>query len=461
MYPAPQFDPELIRRYDRRGPRYTSYPTAVEFSTRFDALAYRRAALLSNASRMKPLSAYVHVPFCRSPCFYCGCNRIITRDAGKAVSYLKRLVREIELQGALFDRSRTVQQLHLGGGTPTFLSIAQLEEVIDQLARSFRLDGSERREFSIEVDPRTVERATFAGLATLGFNRTSLGVQDFDERVQQAINRRQSIEQVASALLQARAAGFRSVSFDLIYGLPLQTPQSFARTLDLAIGMRPDRLAVYGYAHMPAMFTAQRALRPADLPDADARLQLLTLSIERLTAAGYVHIGMDHFALPEDELTQALHTGNLHRNFQGYSTRAECDLIGLGVSAISSIDNVYAQNFKRLPAYYDALDHGRLPVERGISLTVDDRARRDIIQSVMCTGRIDCREIEQRYTLDFAKYFAPALQQLRPMMADGLLERIDETIEVSDRGRFLLRSIAMAFDAHLYAASAPVLSKVI
>lgn len=461
MCPSPAFDAELVRRYDRHGPRYTSYPTAVQFHPGFDVAAYRRAALLSNAAPAKPLSAYVHVPFCAAPCFYCGCNKIITRDPQQSAAYLTRLCREIELQGTLFDRRRSVEQLHFGGGTPTFFTLTQLEQVMEHLGRYFTLDRSPRREFSIEIDPRTVNRESFAGLAGLGFNRVSLGVQDFDPAVQEAVNRRQSVAQVEQCVTGSRDAGFGSISFDLIYGLPLQTTESFARTLDLVTAMTPDRIAVYGYAHMPRLFKAQRAIDATQLPNQDMRLELLALTVERLTAAGYVHIGMDHFALPHDELCRALHEGGLHRNFQGYSTRAECDLVGLGVSAIGSVGPAYAQNRKTLTAYNAALDHERLPIERGILLTIDDLARREIIQRIMCSGVVVRRDIEEQYVLDFQTHFAAELIELERLAADGLLSSLGEKIVVSDKGRFLLRNIAMVFDAYLPSHANATFSKAI
>ena len=456
-----QVDANLIRRYDGHGPRYTSYPTAMQFHTGFDEQSYRRAALLSNAAPARPLSLYAHIPFCAQPCFYCGCNKIVTRNTAHAEQYLRRLRREIELQGALFDRRRNVRQLHFGGGTPTYLTAAQMAALFEQLGRHFNIDRSGQREFSIEIDPRTLEENTLSSLAGLGFNRLSLGVQDFDPKVQQAVNRLQSTEQVANSVRQARALGYRSVSFDLIYGLPLQTLASFAKTLDTVVAMRPDRIAAYGYAHMPRLFKAQRAIRSEQLPDAETRLQLLGLTVERLTAAGYVYIGMDHFALPEDDLARALRNGSLHRNFQGYSTHGDCDLIGLGVSAIGSVGGCYAQNHKRLAAYYQALDQGRLPIERGLALSMDDKVRRDIIQRLMCNGVLVRNEIEECYALDFSSYFATELAKLQSLAADGLLAITTDTITVTDRGRALLRNIAMVFDAYLSAAAAPAYSKVI
>ena len=456
-----KLDADLIRRYDCHGPRYTSYPTAVQFHAGFDEQSYRRVALLSNAGSPPALSMYVHVPFCAKPCFYCGCNKIITRNPVHAEQYLQRLHREIELQSALFDRRRSVRQLHFGGGTPTYLTMGQLGALFEQLDRNFNIDGSEQREFSIEIDPRTLEASTLTELARLGFNRLSLGVQDFDPRVQRAVNRRQSVEQIEQCMVQARALEYRSVSFDLIYGLPLQTLESFGQTLDTVVRMRPDRIAAYGYAHMPRLFKAQRAIRAEQLPDADTRLQLLALTVERLTGAGYVYIGMDHFALPDDDLSRAMRDGSLHRNFQGYSTHGDCDLIGLGVSAIGAVGNSYSQNRKDLSGYYAALDRGRLPIDRGIALSVDDVLRREVIQRLMCKGELCMREIESRYALDFSNYFAGELAALNALAGDGLITSEANVIRVTERGRALLRTIAMAFDAYLPRAAGKQFSKVI
>lgn len=457
-----RLDAELIRRYDRHGPRYTSYPTAVQFHSGFDEQSYRRVALLSNAGAARPLSIYVHVPFCARPCFYCGCNKIVTRNPAHAEQYLRRLRCEIELQGALFERRRNLRQLHFGGGTPTYLTMAQLTGLFEHLGQHFSIDRSEQREFSIEIDPRTLdEEHSLRSLAALGFNRISLGVQDFDPLVQQAVNRQQSVEQIAKCLAQARALSYRSVSFDLIYGLPLQTIESFGRTLETVVQMRPDRIAAYGYAHMPRLFKAQRAIRTEQLPDADTRLQLLGLTVQRLTEAGYVYIGMDHFALPDDDLARAMRNGSLHRNFQGYSTHGDCDLIGLGVSAIGAVGNAYSQNRKDLSSYYAALDQGRLPVDRGIALSMDDVLRREVIQRLMCQGELSRREIEGRYALDFKDYFADELVALDGLAADGLITNDADAIHVTERGRSLLRTIAMVFDSHLQRAAATQFSKTI
>jgi len=442
-----QFDPDLIRRYDSHGPRYTSYPTAVQFQPGFGDAAYRNAAL---AERLAPraLSLYVHIPFCSSPCFYCGCNRIITRSSDRAQAYLTRLFREIERKAEVFARTRPVEQLHFGGGTPTFLSVPDLAGLIEQLRRHFSLIDGPTREYSIEIDPRTVTPQSIHELAALGFNRMSLGIQDFDEAVQRAINRVQGVEETLRIVDAAREAGVASLSFDLIYGLPRQRLAGFEKTLQMVLEARPDRLAVYGYAHVPHVFKAQRRLSAEALPSPQMRLQLLGLTIERLTQAGYVYIGMDHFALPDDELARAKANRTLHRSFQGYSTRADCDLIGLGVSAISALGDAYAQSYKRLPDYYAALDGGQLAVERGIRLSGDDRIRRAVIQDLMCQERVDCATIGRRFRIDFKRYFRAELERLQELQADGLTYVRDGSIGITDAGRLLMRNVAMVFDAY-------------
>jgi oxygen-independent coproporphyrinogen III oxidase len=453
------FDAELIRRYDCNGPRYTSYPTAPHFRDDFDVAAYRNAALLSNDGTT-PLSIYVHVPFCASPCFYCGCNRVITRDEREGVRYVEALRREIDMQATLFHQNRRVEQLHFGGGTPTFLALPQLEGILRHLRREFTFDP-DRCEASIEIDPRTVSPASIAGLAGLGFNRISLGVQDFDHAVQQAVNRVQSVEETLRIVESARRHGIDAINFDLIYGLPKQTVASFARTLELVTEMRPTRIAAYGYAHMPANFKAQRQIDAADLPSPTTRLELLALTIEALTAAGYRYIGMDHFALPDDPLAIAQDRGELHRNFQGYSSQADCDLIGLGVSSIGKVGNAYAQNRKTLREYYARVENYQLAIARGLKLTSDDRVRRDVIQALMCHGVVDTLAIERDHCIDFREYFAPELARLAVMLNDGLLAEIGTRIVVSDKGRFLVRNVAMTFDAYLGRQQAPVYSKAI
>ncbi len=450
MIAPPPFDAELLRRYDRPGPRYTSYPTAPQFHSGFAETAFRQAANLSNDDPIpRRLSLYVHVPFCFSPCFYCGCNRVITRDATRAEPYLSRLLREASMLGPLFDRDREVMQLHLGGGTPNFFAPGQLGELLDALSCHFHFSASLTRDFSIEIDPRRINAGDIEALAFMGFNRASLGVQDFDPVVQAAVNRIQSVEQTRDVIDACRKHGFRSVNVDLIYGLPLQTREGFGRTLDTVIESRPDRLAVYSYAHMPQLFRPQQRIVEADLPSAEDKLGLLQLAIEKLTAAGYRYIGMDHFALPDDELSLAQDAGKLHRNFMGYTTHADCDLIGLGVSSISHIGDTYSQNPRDLPSWEIAIDHGHLPTWRGMSLDADDLLRADLIQQLMCHGEVDFATLEQRHEIEFESYFDDALTRLMPLQADGLIERLPRALRVTSRGRLLLRIIAACFDRYL------------
>jgi oxygen-independent coproporphyrinogen-3 oxidase len=451
------FSPELLRRYDRPGPRYTSYPTAPQFSDDFGEFALRDAAVASNGDPIpRRLSLYVHVPFCQSPCFYCGCNRIITRDTGRVAPYLDRLKREITLAATLFDRDREVIQVHFGGGTPNFLSPAQLGDVLDSLRRHFHFSGASERDISIELDPRFVAPDEIAALAELGFNRASFGVQDFDPAVQVAVNRIQSVAETQAVIEACRATGFRSVNVDLIYGLPFQTTEGFGRTLDTVVAMRPDRLAVYSYAHLPTLFRPQRQIDAGRLPDPEAKLGLLQLAIERLTDAGYVYIGMDHFALPDDDLARAQARGGLHRNFMGYTTHADSDLVGLGVSAISHVGDSYSQNHRNILGWEAALDAGQLPVFRGMRLSEDDQLRADLIQQLMCQGEIPVGALERRYAIEFDRYFADAIARLEPLMADGLLQRHPNRYAVTEQGRLLLRNIAMCFDAYLAAPTETV-----
>jgi oxygen-independent coproporphyrinogen III oxidase len=450
MIPVLAFDADLLRRYDRPGPRYTSYPTAPQFVPDFDEDALRHAIQDSNGDPIpRRLSIYVHVPFCLSPCFYCGCNRVITRDKTRADAYLTHLCREIEMIAPLFDRDREAIQLHFGGGTPNFLTPTQLRCTVEMLKRHFKFSVAADRDISIELDPRTVSPQDIAELALAGFNRASLGVQDFDPAVQAAVNRIQGIEQTRAVIDACRTHGFRSVNIDLIYGRPKQSLAGFARTLETVIAMRPDRLAVYSYAHLPDMFKAQRQLDATALPDAETKLALLQLAIETLTAAGYVYIGMDHFALPDDELTQAQARGGLHRNFMGYTTHADSDLIGFGVSAISHVGDTYSQNPRDLPAWQRALDEDRLPIFRGMVLSEDDQLRADLIQQLMCQGEIPISALERRYGIDFRAYFADAMERLRLLQSDGLVIVGPKRIEATARGRLLLRNIAMCFDRYL------------
>lgn len=441
-------DQELIGRYDQSGPRYTSYPTAVQFHDGFGPDEYRNAARASNASG-RPLSLYFHIPFCDTVCFYCACNKIATKDRGRAQPYLNRVHREIEMQAGLFDASRPVEQLHWGGGTPTFISPDQMRELMQTTRRHFALLDDDSGEYSIEIDPREVTDETIGLLREIGFNRMSLGLQDLEERVQKAVNRIQTAEQTFGALRAARREGFRSVSMDLIYGLPLQTPSSFLRTLDRVLDAEPDRLSVFNYAHLPERFKPQRRINEAELPTPDQKLEILQNVGERLASAGYVYIGMDHFARPDDELAVAQREGQLYRNFQGYSTHAHCDLIALGVTSIGMVGDTYAQNMRTLDEYYARIDAGELAVFRGIQLNEDDQLRRDVITQLICNFALDMNAIGERWGIEFATYFASELTRLAGMATDGLLQIDDARIEVLPAGRLLIRNICMVFDRYL------------
>lgn len=444
--------PDLLRRFDVPGPRYTSYPTADRFVEAFGhedytlALAQRRAG---TASKALPLSLYVHIPFCESLCYYCACNKIITKHHDKADTYLRYLSREVHLHTAHCGVGQVVSQLHLGGGTPTFLSDAGLRELMAMLKRSFTLAPG--GEYSIEVDPRTVTTERLALLAELGFNRLSFGVQDFDPEVQKAVHRVQPAEQVFALVESARALGFESINVDLIYGLPRQTPESFDRTLAQVTQLRPDRIALYAYAHLPERFKPQRRIVSAELPTGAGKVEMLSRSLDAFLAAGYVYVGMDHFALPEDALAVAKRQGRLHRNFQGYSTQPDCDLIGLGVSAIGRVGATYSQNAKTLDEYYDFLNHGRLPVVRGLALTRDDLVRRAAIMALMCQGELLYESLEQAWLIDFRRYFAAELEQLEEMAEQGLVQMRADGVQVTPMGWFFVRGIAMVFDRYLQA----------
>ncbi|PKO84939.1 MAG: oxygen-independent coproporphyrinogen III oxidase [Betaproteobacteria bacterium HGW-Betaproteobacteria-11] len=445
------FDPALIRRFDVNGPRYTSYPTADRFVEGFTADDYKHWLGRRTVGRLsRPLSLYVHIPFCNTICYYCACNKIITKDHGRSAKYIRYLGREIDQVVAALDGSREVVQLHLGGGTPTFLADDELRRLMEKITTSFDLlpDG----EYSIEVDPRKVNRQTVSLLAELGFNRMSIGVQDFASEVQRAVNRIQSLEETREVLEAAREAGFKSISVDLIYGLPKQNEASFERTLDTVIALDPDRLSIYNYAHLPSLAKPQRRISEADLPSPEVRLSILQLAVRRLQEAGYVFIGMDHFAKPGDELAIAQRRGRLHRNFQGYSTHAEADLLAFGVSAIGKIGPSYVQNVKTLDDYYARLDAGDLPVMRGIELTADDLLRREIIQALMCHFTLSIEALEVAHLIDFKTYFAAEIEALGEMEAAGLLSVDPQWITIHPRGRFLVRAIAMVFDRYLHTA---------
>jgi oxygen-independent coproporphyrinogen-3 oxidase len=443
-----RFDAELIRRYDRPGPRYTSYPTAPQFHAGFTAADYAAEARRSNASG-RPLSLYLHVPYCRSSCYYCGCNRIITRNRGRGRAYLDRLLVEIGLQAELFDRSRPVNQLHFGGGTPTFYTPDELGEIFTALDAGFGMHRGGNRDYGIEIDPRTADPAALRALVDLGINRISLGVQDFDATVQQAVNRIQSVEETERLVVEARSVGIRSINFDLIYGLPHQHVESFDRTLDTVLSLRPDRIAAYSYAHLPELFKSQGVMDAATMPSADTKMALLELTIGRLTDAGYVHIGMDHFALPEDELARAQIDGSLQRNFQGYTTHGGCDLVAFGMSSIGQVGEIYAQNEKHEIPYLHAIDERRLPIMRGLATDADDRLRREVIVQIMCFGHLDYARFGARHGIDFRDYFEASLARLAEPERDGLVELGDTALTITPAGAMLLRIVAMAFDAYL------------
>jgi oxygen-independent coproporphyrinogen-3 oxidase len=441
-----RFDPELIRKYDGFGPRYTSYPTADRFHPGFTAAHYVDA-LASRGAPAQPLSLYVHLPFCNTICYYCACNKIITANRGRSAKYVRYLGHEIDIVSSLLEGERSVQQLHWGGGTPTFLAHDEMAALMASLRGAFAFSAD--TEASIEVDPRKVEVGTIAFLRELGFNRISIGIQDFDPAVQKAVNRIQSEAETRMVIEAARANGFRSVNADLIYGLPRQTVAGFSATLDKVLDLAPDRIALYGYAHVPHLFKAQRQIVAHELPGADTKLAIMQTAIERLTGEGYLYIGMDHFARPDDELAVALREGKLHRNFQGYSTRPDCDLVAFGISAIGKVGANYVQNVKTLDKYYEALDERRLPVMRGITLDADDLLRRDVIQKLMCEFRLDFAAIERKHGVRFAEAFAPELAALDPMVADGLVVVSAGALDVTPRGRMLVRNVAMVFDRYL------------
>jgi oxygen-independent coproporphyrinogen-3 oxidase len=459
--PDIEFSEELIRRFDKLGPRYTSYPTADRFNPEFTEQSY--IAYLeqrtTDASRNPPLSIYVHVPFCESLCYFCACNKIITKEHGRTTEYLRYLAKEMALVAARIGPDRRLAQLHFGGGTPTFLSPAELRELMAMLRSHF--DFLPDAELGIEIDPRTVSDDTMAVLAELGFNRTSFGVQDFDPAVQQAVNRIQPFEMVEKAVTASRKAGFESINADLIYGLPKQSLESFNRTLDRVIELSPERIALYNYAHLPSRFRAQRLIVEADLPSAEARLQIFLMSVRRLLDAGYIYIGLDHFAKPDDELNKARLDKSLHRNFQGYTTRADCDLIGFGVSAIGKVGHSYSQSVRTVKAYYEYLDADQLPIEKGFALTDDDVLRRQVIMALMCSGPVDFAAINETHGIDFNSYFAHELSQLQ-QYEDAELIKVDaHSIQVTPKGRMFVRAVAMVFDKYLGQPTTSKFSKLI
>ena len=445
-------NPELLRRYDVAGPRYTSYPTADRFVEAFgeadylQALEQRRDGV---GAKAYPLSLYVHIPFCESLCYYCACNKIITKHHERGAEYLRYLEREVDLNIAHLGQGQVVSQLHLGGGSPTFLSDAELAQLMAMLRRNFQFAPG--GEYSVEIDPRTVTRERLAALAEQGFNRLSFGVQDFEPAVQKAVHRIQPAEQVFDLVAASRELGFESVNVDLIYGLPMQTPETFERTLGQVVKLRPDRIALYAYAHLPERFKPQRRIHTQDLPPAASKLVMLSSAMRVLMDAGYVYVGMDHFALPTDALAVAKRQGRLHRNFQGYSTQPDCDLIALGVSSIGRVGPTFSQNVKTLDEYYDLLNQGRLPVARGMALTRDDLVRRTVIMALMCQGSVLFESVELSHLVDFKQYFAPEIKALEAMQEQGLLTMDDAGIHVTELGWFFVRGVAMVFDKYLQA----------
>ncbi|MEO5346213.1 MAG: oxygen-independent coproporphyrinogen III oxidase [Magnetococcus sp. YQC-9] len=446
-----RFDRALIEKYDRAGPRYTSYPTAPHFHEGFGSTDFIQEINRSSTEKPdRPLSLYLHIPFCDTVCYYCACNKIITPDRTRALPYLEALMHEIALMAHHFSSDRAVRQIHFGGGSPSYLTLEQTIRLWATLRENFHLVDKSEGEYGIEADPRECPPGTIAQLGEIGFNRISFGVQDLEPAVQKAVNRIQPLELTQRCVREARANGFHSINLDLIYGLPLQTEESFLKTLEVVITeLAPDRLAVFNYAHLPQYFTPQRRIDVNQLPSAEVKLRIFEQTISRLLAAGYVYVGMDHFAKPDDELAKSQRQGSLHRNFQGYTTRAECDLVGLGLTSISQFDHAYAQNYKTLPEYYARINAGELAIFRGLALNADDRIRRDVIMRLMCDFMLDRQLTGERLGIDFDHYFAAENQEIARMVNEGLLEDDGRSIRVTAGGRLLIRNVCMAFDWYL------------
>lgn len=442
------WDKAFISRHDVAGPRYTSYPTALQFHEEFSVQDYLAGVERSNRSR-KPLSLYFHLPFCESLCYYCACNKIVTKNSSSMRHYLDNLIREIEKRAESVTPGRPVYQMHWGGGTPTYYDNPELTELMFHVGKQFHLVDSERGEFSIEIDPRSVDTDKLSLLRGLGFNRVSLGIQDFDESVQVAINRVQPLSKIREVVSDVRALRYKSLNFDLIYGLPQQSPRSVLQTVEKVIELDPDRISLFNYAHLPNRFKAQALMDEAALPSPQEKLDILCQSSSRLVEAGYVYIGMDHFAKPEDELAQALLRGNLHRNFQGYTTYREADLVSMGVSAISQINNTYSQNTRSIKEYQALLDEDELPIKYGVILTPEDELRRDIIMSLICGNQLDIRAVEETYRIDFKEKFSDELDMMDDLARDGVVERNAEGYVVTEKGRLVVRRVCMVFDQYL------------
>jgi len=456
------FDKKLIRRYDTFGPRYTSYPTAVQFTTDYDAEDYLGWVKHSNEDPIPaPLSLYLHIPFCDTICYYCGCSKVITKDKSKSTHYINLIKQEIKLQGSLFAKDRAVAQIHWGGGTPTFLSDKEIYEIIECIRENFNVPASTEVESGIEVDPRTVDQKRIKNLSNMGFNRISFGVQDFDHKVQESVNRVQSTEDIQQHIKDARSHDFESINIDLMYGLPNQSLSTFAETLNTTIELNPDRIAIYNYAHLPEMFKPQRRINEAELPSPEEKLNILQLCIDKLQNAGYVYIGMDHFAKQSDALVKAQQEGTLHRNFQGYSTNADCDIVAMGITAISRIGDNYSQNVRTIDEYEACLKQNKIPVFRGIELEADDVLRREIINQLMCNHSLNIERLERKWSIDFQTYFKTSLENLQKMADDGLLEIEKTRLNVTKTGRLLSRSICMQFDRYLQEKNSGRFSRVI
>ncbi|MBI4784548.1 MAG: oxygen-independent coproporphyrinogen III oxidase [Oscillatoriophycideae cyanobacterium NC_groundwater_1537_Pr4_S-0.65um_50_18] len=450
LLPTVQFDPQLLQKYDQPVPRYTSYPPATELTSDFETVDFRAALAISNYKKT-PLSLYCHIPFCDTVCYFCGCNTVITQRKEMAEPYLAYLMRHIQQMAQLIDSDRVVHQLHWGGGTPNYLSLSQIETLWAAIHQQFHFDPN--AEISIEVNPKSLDQHYLLSLKNLGFNRISFGIQDFNLKVQEAVNRVQPESMLFDVMQWSREAGFESVNVDLIYGLPFQTLDTFRDTIRKTIQLNPDRIAVFNFAYVPWLKPIQRRIPQDALPSADEKLKILQMAIEELTQHGYQYIGMDHFAKPDDELSIAQREGQLHRNFQGYTTKPESDLIGFGVTSISMLNDVYVQNYKRLKDFYRAIDAGELPIERGVTLDQDDIIRRTVIMELMCQFQLSPDDIEEKYhlgfDLDFEMYFAQEKFQLRRLEADGLIRLSANHVEVTPSGRLLIRNIASAFDTYL------------
>lgn len=446
--------PGLAAKYATSGPRYTSYPTAPHFEDQQAVAAYRADCSNVPVDSVAPLSLYVHIPFCRDICYYCACNKVVTRKKGAGATYLAHLEREITLRSEHIARQRPVTQMHWGGGTPTYLEDAELTQLMHALASHFHLTDREDREYSLEVDPRTVSPDSLALLRGLGFNRISMGIQDFDPLVQKAVNRVQRYDDIAGLVAATRSLNFRSLSFDLIYGLPHQDETSIRQTLQQVITLQPDRIACYNYAHLPQRFSSQRSIDRLTLPSPQQKIELHQLISDTLTDAGYSHIGMDHYVLPADDLAQARRDGRLQRNFQGYSLQLADDLLGLGVSAISQLGDYYLQNERQLEDYYTRVANDDMPIARGYRMTAEDKLRRSVIMTLACQLELDIDKVEAEFGVDFFSHFADCIPALREMAADGLLELTARKVSITAAGRHFIRNICMVFDAYLQTSAA-------